>query len=217
MTEKELRKLRRQDLLELLLEQGKEAVKLADQLTETENSLAQVNSGYERLKRKLDEKDVQIEKLKYRLDEKDLQINKLKKRLDEKDAKISRLRGEVPVAEKIPEEEQPVGEEQLTERMLEKQSIGEQLDEHLAEKPLKEQITGKQEKDHIEKKGQSEKKQNNEEESPYEDDFDLKDDFDNIEWLMTEPENTDEREAEKVPEKKRKKFWKKKKSRRKAE
>lgn len=91
MTEKELHKLRRQDLLQLLLEQGKEAVQLGSQLTETEQSLNQVQSGNDRLKSKLDDKDEQIERLKSRLDEKDAMINKLKSRLDEKDARIHDL------------------------------------------------------------------------------------------------------------------------------
>lgn len=95
MTEKEFRKLSRQDLLELLLAQGKEAVQIENQLAETEENLNQAQSGNTRLKTKLDEKDEQIERLKERLDEKDAQINKLKSRLDEKDAKIHDLRVDV--------------------------------------------------------------------------------------------------------------------------
>ena len=95
MTEKELRKLHRRDLLELLLEQGKEAVQLGNQLAETQDSLDEVQAGNDRLKTKLDDKDEQIEKLKARLNEKDAQIGKLKSRLDEKDAKIHNLRADV--------------------------------------------------------------------------------------------------------------------------
>ncbi|WP_434309837.1 hypothetical protein [Hominifimenecus sp. rT4P-3] len=93
MTEKEFRKLSRQDLLQLLLTQGKEAVQLGGQLAEKEEVLTQSQASNDRLKAKLDEKDAQINKLKERLDEKDAQINKLKERLDEKDAQINKLKG----------------------------------------------------------------------------------------------------------------------------
>lgn len=95
MTEKELHKLHRRELLELLLQQGKEAVQLGNQLSETEDSLSEVQAGNDRLKSKLDDKDAQIEKLKERLNEKDAQIGKLKSRLDEKDAKIHDLKVDV--------------------------------------------------------------------------------------------------------------------------
>lgn len=95
MTEKELHKLHRQDLLQLLVEQSREARQLGTQLAETEDNLNQMQSGNDRLKTKLDEKDEQIDRLKERLDEKDAQINKLKSRLDEKDATIHSLNTDV--------------------------------------------------------------------------------------------------------------------------
>lgn len=95
MTEKELHKLHRQDLLQLLVEQSREARQLGSQLAETEDNLNQMQSGNDRLKTKLDEKDEQIDRLKERLDEKDAQINKLKSRLDEKDATIHSLNADV--------------------------------------------------------------------------------------------------------------------------
>ena len=95
MTEKELHKLHRQDLLQLLVEQSREARQLGSQLAETEDNLNQMQSGNDRLKTKLDEKDEQIGRLKERLDEKDAQINKLKSRLDEKDATIHSLNADV--------------------------------------------------------------------------------------------------------------------------
>lgn len=100
MTEKELRKLHRQDLLQLLVEQGREAVQLGNQLAETEENLNQMQSGNDRLKTKLDEKDEQLERLKERLDEKDAMINKLKSRLDEKDAKIHNLNADMQALQK---------------------------------------------------------------------------------------------------------------------
>ena len=77
MTEKELHKLRRQDLLELLLSQSKEAARLQTELERLERESEERESSYVRLKEKLDEKDRQLEKLKKRLDEKDARIEQL--------------------------------------------------------------------------------------------------------------------------------------------
>jgi hypothetical protein len=76
MTEKELRKLRRQDLLQLLVLQSKETSELQARVDE-------LAAGYERLKGKLDEKDETIERLKDRLDEKDETIAQLQVELME--------------------------------------------------------------------------------------------------------------------------------------
>ena len=103
MTGKELRKLHRQDLLELLVEQSREASRLSAALDEKEQECREITENNERLKAKLDEKDAglaqhtaasgeQLEGLKGKLDEKDAQIEKLKGRLDEKDAQIGKLR-----------------------------------------------------------------------------------------------------------------------------
>lgn len=74
MTEKEFSKLKRRDLLELLLSQIQEDDRLerrgaamAARITKQEKSLTH-------LKERLDEKDAQIERLKTRLDDKDKQI-----------------------------------------------------------------------------------------------------------------------------------------------
>ena len=74
MTEKELHRLRRQDLLQLLLSQSKEVAQMSEDMEALEaekNDLIETN---ERLKGKLDEKDEQIERLKGKLDQKDEQI-----------------------------------------------------------------------------------------------------------------------------------------------
>lgn len=96
MTEKEFHKLRRRDLLQLLVAQGKENLQIQAELDETSSQLAQLQEGYERLKAKLDEKDASFgevnDRLKARLDEKDALIEKLKGRLDAKDARIHELR-----------------------------------------------------------------------------------------------------------------------------
>lgn len=106
MTEKELHKLRRHDLLQLLLAQGREAAQLQaqiDEMTGELNNLQEANNRFigrmndkdaqiEKLKGRLDEKDIQVEKFKGRLKEKDVQIDKLKSRLDQKDIQIGELR-----------------------------------------------------------------------------------------------------------------------------
>lgn len=95
MTEKELHKLRRQDLLELMLAQGQQMVELQETLDATTAELEAIRETDERLKEKLNEKDAQIEdvneRLKGKLNEKDELIEKLKGRLDHKDAKIREL------------------------------------------------------------------------------------------------------------------------------
>lgn len=88
MTEKELHRLKRSDLLSLLLAQGQEAGKLQSDLQQTTQAHNLATEQNDRLKARLDEKDAQIERLKEKLNEKDAQLERLKKRLDEKDARI---------------------------------------------------------------------------------------------------------------------------------
>lgn len=73
---KEFQKLRRVDLLELLVDQVRENEELTASVTDLKDLS-------ERLKAKLDQKDAQIERLKGRLDMKDAQIAELKSRLGE--------------------------------------------------------------------------------------------------------------------------------------
>lgn len=63
MTQRELQKLKRQELLELLLTQGEEAERNALELDETKAELAELQAGYERLKKRLDLKDAEIRRL----------------------------------------------------------------------------------------------------------------------------------------------------------
>jgi len=81
MTDRELRRLRRQDLLQMLLAQSRESVRLQTELDEKDKDLHLLQENYERLKKKLDEKDAQIEKLKGRLDHKDNEIGGLREEL----------------------------------------------------------------------------------------------------------------------------------------
>lgn len=68
MTDKELHKLGRKDLLQLMLESAKEVEKLKNRLKETEEQLAGMENSYERLRKRLDEKDSQIHNLKENLE-----------------------------------------------------------------------------------------------------------------------------------------------------
>ena len=57
MTDRELQKLGRRELLQLLLEQAKESERLRKQVGELEEQLRQTEEGYERLRDRLDSKD----------------------------------------------------------------------------------------------------------------------------------------------------------------
>ena len=93
MTEKQLHKLRRQDLLQLLVAQGKEAAQLQARLDEAAEELKDLQDTRTKFIERMDDKDAQIEKLKPRLDEKDARIEKLTARLNEKDPRIEKLIG----------------------------------------------------------------------------------------------------------------------------
>ena len=95
MTEKELRKLGRHDLLELLVEQSREAARLDAALQEKEEEFRKASEGNERLKEKLNEKDELIEKLKGRLDQKDAEMAQRAAGIEETmEAKIEALEAE---------------------------------------------------------------------------------------------------------------------------
>ena len=82
MTEKEFHKLRRRDLLQLLVAQGKENLQLQGEFDETSAQLQQMQETNERLKARLNEKDALIDKLKGRLDQKDARIKKLREDME---------------------------------------------------------------------------------------------------------------------------------------
>ena len=82
MTEKEFSKLKRHELLQLLLAQGRETKQLEEQLADINGRFQELEEGYERLKGRLNEKDAQIEHLIERLDNKDRQIRGLKETLE---------------------------------------------------------------------------------------------------------------------------------------
>ena len=95
VTEKELHRLSRQDLLQLLLAQSKEVSRQKNVIEEMKTNAAQDLELTERLKGKLDEKDETFDRLKEKLDEKDETFDRLKERLDEKDATIERLKAKL--------------------------------------------------------------------------------------------------------------------------
>ncbi|MBQ9662017.1 MAG: hypothetical protein IJV40_02555 [Oscillospiraceae bacterium] len=92
MTEKELHKLSRQDLLQLLLAQSKEVSRQRTLIEELKNNVEQERELTDRLKAKLDEKDETIEHLKHRLDAKDETMNKMKAEVEEKTTAMEALR-----------------------------------------------------------------------------------------------------------------------------
>lgn len=100
MTNKEFSKLRRQDLLQLLLTQGREAKLAEEQIEKLHQQCSEAQQTYVRLVAKLDEKDHQIEKLKKRLGDKDGTISemkqtqeRLKEKLNDKDRQLEKLIG----------------------------------------------------------------------------------------------------------------------------
>ncbi|MBE6989592.1 MAG: hypothetical protein E7426_02455 [Ruminococcaceae bacterium] len=71
MTDQELRKLKRSELLTIMLHQGKTVAALQEQLAEAEKKQAEtaaeletLTATYERLRKKLDEKDATIRQLR---------------------------------------------------------------------------------------------------------------------------------------------------------
>lgn len=94
MTEKELKKLNRRDILELLVKQTKEADRLRSELRDAHGQLSDTRDCISRLKDKLDGKDAKIVELAGKLDAKDVKIARLAAKLDAKDARIAQLGGE---------------------------------------------------------------------------------------------------------------------------
>lgn len=68
MTDKELQKLGRRELLEMLLDQAKESERLGALLKETDEQLRTAQEGYERLRERLDRKDERIHELETELE-----------------------------------------------------------------------------------------------------------------------------------------------------
>lgn len=119
MTEKQLHKLRRHDLLQLLLAQGREAAQLRAQLEAMTAELNQLQETNSRFIERMDNKDAQIEKLKERLNETDVQIERFKERLKEKDGGLDKLKGRLDQKDTQIGELRKVIEEYHSGRMFE--------------------------------------------------------------------------------------------------
>ena len=63
MTDRELRRLNRRDLLRILVEQVKETEKSKLELEEVTARLEELEQNYERLRKRLDQKDLRIHEL----------------------------------------------------------------------------------------------------------------------------------------------------------
>ncbi len=79
MTERELRRLSRLDLLQMLLSQSKEVSRLGEENERLQKQMDEASESLERLNRKLDEKDDEIRRLIERLDDQDVFIGMLKR------------------------------------------------------------------------------------------------------------------------------------------
>lgn len=64
MTEKELHKLKREDLLKLLLAEVREADGVSRELEDLKMQYAQLSENYEKLRKRLDQKDLTIHRLR---------------------------------------------------------------------------------------------------------------------------------------------------------
>ena len=76
MADRQLRRLKRRELLQMLLAQCEETERLQQELEETQRELTDLQDGYERLKVKLNVKDE-------RLNQKDASIARLKDQIEE--------------------------------------------------------------------------------------------------------------------------------------
>ena len=82
VTAKELHKLSRQDLLQLLLAQSREVARQKESIDELKGLLKKERDLSNRLKEKLNEKDEDLARLADKLNEKDENIGRLKEKLN---------------------------------------------------------------------------------------------------------------------------------------
>lgn len=100
MTEKELHKLRRPALLQLLLAQGREAAQLQKQIEQMAAELEQLRETNQRFIERMDDKDAQIERLKGRLNQKDTLIGEYRTVIEEyRSGRIFAMDGQVSIVE----------------------------------------------------------------------------------------------------------------------
>lgn len=111
---RELSKLKRQDLLELLLDQMHENDDLRVSLAEQRAQISELTGLSDRLKDKLNLKDEQIEHLKDKLNLKDEQRDHLKAKLNDKDVLIERLKKRLDIKDAMIAELMSQGKELQT-------------------------------------------------------------------------------------------------------
>lgn len=107
MTDKELQKLGRRELLQLLLDQAKETERLREELAAADERARGMEETFQRLRDRLDEKDAKIreqgetyDRLRDRLNDKDAEIQKLNETLQaEREGRLSGLANVGSIAE----------------------------------------------------------------------------------------------------------------------
>lgn len=111
MTDQELRKLKRLELLEMMVEQGKavqelraEMEKQKEHITQMETELAEKTETIERLKKKLDQKDEDMQKQVQQIS---VVYKRLRNRLNEKDETIKQLQASLEKSVNHPMHFQP--------------------------------------------------------------------------------------------------------------
>ncbi len=92
MTDKELKKLSRQDLLQLLIMQGREAATLEEQLNESKYNEQRQFDSNERLRDRIADREETIEHLKEKLSAKDEKLNAKDKEIAELKQQIEMLK-----------------------------------------------------------------------------------------------------------------------------
>ena len=99
MTDRELRRLRRTELLELMIEGKQTAAAAEEKVTQVEEQMRQLQETYERLCRKLDDKDEKIRELRAELKSARDNTELLRQEHEEVAAVTARLNEAVAAAE----------------------------------------------------------------------------------------------------------------------
>ena len=92
MTEKEFRRLRRGDLLQLLLAESRENNLLTEENASLHDQLDVRTQEAERLRSELADRDTQLSQLWARMDAKFLQLEQLRRQLEARDVEVASLR-----------------------------------------------------------------------------------------------------------------------------
>ena len=92
MTDKDLRKLGKVDLIQLLLTEVQKTAALKEQVAQLEAEVKKLTSTNDHLKERLNDKDETMAGLKEKLNDKDERFAGLKDKLDDKDAQIEHLK-----------------------------------------------------------------------------------------------------------------------------